>query len=214
MKEKNKKMRIITAAVFSVLLFGISQSVLAEEITASSTPVTFTVTVGKVSCVNGEGKASVSLTNEPMEGGYYEVYGDMITKNNITLNRRVDLPTGTYTWKGFANNHYAVGGVSEGTFTVGKCAVAPATSQTLKGVEQPSAVKPSEKPATEKVEVLKPSEEKNTNASSSEIATTSPDVLPKEKRSNEIIGGLLLLAAVFAFFGFRNRRPKQEKEVV
>ncbi|TRZ53600.1 hypothetical protein D4R99_00535 [bacterium] len=213
MKEKNKKMRITTAAVFSVLLFSISQSVLAEEITASSTPVIFTVSVGKISCLNGEGKASVSLTNEPTEGGYYEVYGDMITKNNITLNRKVDLPTGTYTWKGFANNHYAVSGISEGTFTVGKCAVAPVTSQTLKGAEQPSAIKKVENTETEKVEVLKPSEEKFTNASSSETATTSPDVLPKEKKSNEIIGGLLLLVAVFAFFGFRNRRPKQEKEV-
>jgi len=212
MKEKNKKIKIVSIIAFSLLFFGISQSVFSEEVTASSTPVTFTVTVGKVSCLNGEGKSTVSLMNEPNEGGYYEVYGEMITKNNITLNRKVDLPTGTYTWKGFVNNDYAVSGISEGTFTVGKCAVSPATSQTLKGVNQPSIIKQTEKPATEKFEVLKAEEEKFISVSSSETATTSPDVMPLEKISNKIIGGLLLFAAVFAFFGFRNRTPKQEKE--
>lgn len=210
MQEQNKKMRIIFGAVFSILLLG-APSVFAQETAASSTPVTFTVTVGKVSCTNGEGKAIVSLMNEPLEGGYYEVYGDMITKNNITLNRKVDLPTGTYTWKGFSNNGYAISGVSEGTFTVGKCAAPQETSQTLKGTEPPAAIKKVENAATKKTEVLKPVEEKITATSSPETATTAPEAMPLQKRSNQIIGGLLLLAAVFAYFGFRNRTPEQDK---
>ncbi|MFA5830489.1 MAG: hypothetical protein WC878_01530 [Candidatus Paceibacterota bacterium] len=200
--ERNKKNGILFVAVFSALFLGAPFAVFAEEVATSTRPVTFTVTVGKISCENGKGSASVILTNDPIEGGYYEVYGEMITKNNITLSRTVALPTGTYTWQGFANSGYVVSGKSSGEFTVGKCSLPEATAQTIKTPEPPSLKFTETIP--EKNEVPNIVKENLFSTSSPEETATTSDANALEDKTFIVIG-LLLLAAIFAFVGFRNK---------
>jgi len=212
MREKNIFQKNITAIIFvlSAMFFGSFQSVFAEEPSASSTPVTFTVKIGELSCRNGEGESSVFLDNTPTEGGYYEVTGEMITKNRITLSRRVELPSGTYEWKGFANNGYILSGVASGTFTVKDCPPKQTMpTQTLKGEEQ----QPIENQVIPKTE----EESKNNEgkialiASSSETATTSVLSIFGEKISLPVvIYGLLLIVIVSSFMGYRSKLRKQQ----
>ena len=95
----------------------------AQEVSTSTPtkPVTFTVTVGTLKCDNGKGTALVTFANDPEAGGYYEVYGKPITENGIVLERKVDLPTGSYTWKGGVNDGYYADGHADGSFSVGAC---------------------------------------------------------------------------------------------
>ncbi len=211
MQEKNNKKIVLSAAVLT-LLCSSGYSSFAQEVATSSEvslkPVTFTVVVGKVTCNGGTGVAKVSLMNEPTVGGYYEVTGDMITKNNITLSREVDLPTGTYLWTGFANNEYAVSGKSSGEFTVGKCTVPAVTSQTLKGVEPTPPVKKIEKVIPKNIEISEMTSEELSSTTGSE-KTSSADST-KEQNRNKVIIGIAIFAAVVAYFGFR----KEKKEMI
>jgi len=209
--ERNMKGGVLFVALFSTLFFGAFSAASAEETATSSKLVTFTVKIGDVSCENGTGVASVTLTNDPMAGGYYEVTGDMITKNNITLSRRVELPTGIYAWKGFANNGYTISGKSSGEFTVGKCPTAASVkNQTLQGSSQPSATANSEEIISKKTELSSGTKEGITSTSSPKATATSSSVVPTEKNYTAIISGLFFLAVFFGYFGFRNRTHKQE----
>jgi hypothetical protein len=202
--ERNIKGSILFAAFFLALFFGAPFATLAEETATSTKPVNFTVTVGKISCENGKGTANVTLNNDPIAGGYYEVYGEMITKNNITLNREVALPSGTYTWKGIANDGYSVSGKSSGEFTVEKCSVSETPTQTVKTPERPSLKFTETMP--EKIEVPNAVKENlaSTSSSSSPATATTSDASALEDKTFIVIG-FLLLAAIFGFFGFRNK---------
>ncbi len=214
MQEKNNTRAILFTSVFSLLLLSASYAAFAQEAATSTEvslkPVTFAVVVGKVTCNGGTGVAKVSLTNEPTVGGYYEVTGDMITKNNITLSREVSLPTGTYAWKGFANNEYEVSGKASGEFTVGKCATAPAAaSQTLKGPEPVApSIKKIEKTIPKNIEITEMTPEELASTSKTDVDSSSDKT--KEQNRNKVIVGIAIFAAVVAYFGFR----KEKKEMI
>jgi len=128
----------------------------AQEVSTSTPvkPVTFTVNVGTLKCDNGKGTALVTFANDPEAGGYYEVYGKPITENDIMLERKVSLPTGSYTWKGDLNDGYYVVGASSGAFSVGACKTAVPTPTQVKAtiiktaITEPAAPKKDVTPAT------------------------------------------------------------------
>jgi len=128
----NSKKRIIPVIAISTLFStGLIGTVFAQENLATITgqkSVTFTVTIGKLECRDGKGWSNISFGNTPEEGGYYEVFGKTITENQIALGRKVDLPTGSYTWKGSANDGYYIEGKEEGAFVIAGCAQKPTPS--------------------------------------------------------------------------------------
>jgi hypothetical protein len=195
-----KKNRIQISFLSIILATGFTPIVFAQETAAPALPekVTFAVTVGPLECKDGQGNAYVTFANTPEVGGSYEVMGEMITKNGIALNRNVFLPTGSYSWKGVVNDGYEAVGITEGSFTVPACPSAAVTPKQ----ETPISVVPEKIDKEETPDTLKDSESKE------DIASTSTEVSENEVSGNAqyIIFGLILLGAVFAYFGFRPQK--------
>jgi hypothetical protein len=196
-----KKNRIQISFLSIILATGFVPIAFAQEATTPALPekVTFAVTVGPLECKDGQGNAYVTFANTPEVGGSYEVMGEMITKNGIALNRNVFLPTGSYSWKGVVNGGYEAVGITEGSFTVPACPSATVTPKQ----ETPISVVPLKIEKEKAPDVSKDSEPKN-----EAIASTSTEVSENEVSGNAqyIIFGLILLGAVFAYFGFRPQK--------
>lgn len=195
-----KKNRIQISCLSIILAFGFISVVSAQETVtpASLQKVAFTVTVGPLECKDGQGNAYVTFANTPEEGGSYEVMGEMITKNGIALNRNVFLPTGSYTWKGVVNDGYEATGKTEGSFSVSACpVVAPKPASAPENMILPA-----------KTDEKEPSAAKDTETKIENIASTSNKVSESAPSGNTeyIIFGLMLLGAVFAYFGFRQEK--------
>jgi|GEM_PF-6968748 len=198
--------------------FGFASAVFAEEATTTppSAPqtVTFTVTVGELKCTDGKGVASVNFANDPEAGGYYEVFGEPITKNEIALGRSVELPTGEYSWKGDTNEGYTAVGAVSGSFSVGGCPKTsvketdPIQSQTLRGPEEKTLV--SEEP------LIKPEAPENKDIPNigGTATTTEPIIVPKTSSTNntktaEIL--IFVLAALGIGIAFIVKKPTRPK---
>jgi hypothetical protein len=181
---------IVTIALFS------GSSVFAQEIIAPKN-VTFAVTIGQLTCKDGVGSAVVKLENTPTEGGYYEVMGEMITKNNISLSREVPLPSGKYFWNGMLNDGYSTTTVSSGTFTIKECSkTTPVTAvQTITEEEKP----------------IIPTTVNNTTTTKTETkaTTTSVDVTKEKTTPSRNISLILLVAVVVIGFVIKNQYSKK-----
>lgn len=209
-----RKLLFISFAVLFPLVF-VPTSVFAD--TAGKKPVSFRVEVGNLVCKDGIGTASVLFATEPKEGGSYEIIGDALDRNSITLDRRVVLKSGTYTWKGFVNEGYYEIPPSIGEFTVPLCGEAP--------VSPPALVTPiktktatTERTAPTKEEVSAPANQQEISVSDVEnstgntVAGASSSAEKQEGgsdvRPGMIIAGLALLGLAIGFFGWKKKGDK------
>ena len=202
--------KIFTGILSSAFLFSGWQVslALAEEVVAPK-DVTFTVTVGKLVCEKGTGSSSVSFENFPKEGGYYEITGEMINKNNISLSRKVTLPTGTYFWNGVPQSGYSTTTASSGSFTIKEC---PKTNTPVVATK-PLTVNPKITSIVEKTD----SSNEMIEATTTVKGETKENVIPpgqKEPRSiqKNIIAITLLVCAVLAF-GFWKKYGKKKEMI-
>lgn len=145
-------------------LFGYSL-VLAQTATPAPTlknPVTFHVEIGSLVCKNGIGASSVLFLTDPKTGGHFEIFGGSINQNLITLDRRVVLKSGTYTWKGIVNEGYREVPPSIGEFTVPVC-----------NASSPKVVSPVSAPKKQPSSIVK-SPEKVTVENKEDVIETAP----------------------------------------
>jgi hypothetical protein len=117
---------VVVSGLFISPWFVIAQT--ASSSLAVKKTVTFRVEVGDVVCKNNVGTASVLFLAEPKAGGYFEIIGGTIDENRMTLDHRVALISGTYTWKGVVNTDYQEVPPSIGQFTIAACDTVPTTT--------------------------------------------------------------------------------------
>lgn len=186
--------------IVTVALFSGSFVFAQEAITLKN--VIFTVTVGKLVCNGAVGSSVVKFDNTPTEGGYYEVMGEMITKNNISVSREVPLPSGKYFWNGVPNDGYSTTTVSSGTFTIKECSkTSPITeTQTVTGKEK---------------RIIPVTVNNVTPVKTETKATTTPASITKEKitSSGNIPLILFVLAIVVGFILKKQYSKKVSEEV-
>ncbi|MCK9352323.1 MAG: hypothetical protein WCT49_04630 [Candidatus Paceibacterota bacterium] len=187
---KTKTFSIGTLALVSVLFCGSVSIAFAEA--PISKNVTFTVTIGKLECKDGVAQSIVKFENSPMEGGYYEITGEMITKNNISLSREVPLPTGTYFWNGIPQTGYSTTSPSSGTVIIKECPKTAPSMQTLEGgKDEPIISQPVVSTSSEIADLTK-----SLATGSEEKASTSQNFLSGEMQKKAL--AVLLIGAVVA----------------
>lgn len=175
-------------------------------------PVSFHVEAGSLVCKSGSGTASVLFVTEPKAGGYFEIIGGAITQNGMTLDRRMSLKSGTYTWKGVANEGYLETPPSIGEFTIPVCGSSSASSL---------LVSPSKKQPTQVLSVPKETQKavdgKEIGVGDTGTTTASLSGDTKENTAPEtsqaghfklIIFALVVLGVVIGIFGLKNTDKK------
>jgi hypothetical protein len=189
--------------ILSALFFLVPSGVLAQS--AALLPVVFRVEVGDLSCKDSLGTASVLFVTEPKEGGYFDIIGAPITQNKITLDRRVALQSGKYTWKGIANEKYREAPPSIGEFTIPECGASSSAVSPIKRQTTPLVVKKE----TESPGVIENMADANkeTIASSSSDVTNEGDAASGGEQSKTykwIIYLLVVLGIAAGFFAWKN----------
>lgn len=198
------KIIVIFSFIFFVPVFSLAQTTTPSV----QNPVLFHVEVGSLLCKSGSGTASVLFVAEPQKGGYFEIVGGNIDENGMTLDRRVSLKSGTYTWKGVANEGYHATPPSLGEFTIPVCSTSSPSV--------PSIPVTFKKEASQSITTAKETEEnienkENIISAVETAAVPSPDT--KESSTSGasqsgtfkvIIFGLIILGLGIAAWGFNN----------
>jgi hypothetical protein len=88
-------------------------------IPAGSLPVSYAVTVSSdLICDQGAPRRTVGFFTQPVDGGYFSIYG----AGGVDLGDRQpglsEIPVGSYTWEGIPRSGYMRSGVYAGTFSV------------------------------------------------------------------------------------------------
>ncbi|MBI2120826.1 MAG: hypothetical protein HYT94_04350 [Parcubacteria group bacterium] len=195
--------------VLSFLVFAIASFAFAAETAASTVknPVAFRVEVGSLACKDGAGTASVLFATDPKEGGSYEIFGDMIDQSSMTLDRRVTLKSGTYTWKGVLNEGYYEVPPSIGQFTIPVCgAASPNTAKPTEAIAAPSIKK--EMPKNTEPIIIDIDTENSVSDESTATASSSPEKQDTShgggaSSTTAVIIGLAILGLIIGFFGWR-----------
>lgn len=197
-----QKSSMAQSAAITILsaLFLVPSGVLAQSATAPL-PVAFRVEVGDLSCKDDIGAASVLFVTDPKEGGYFDIIGATIDQNKITLDRRVALQSGKYTWKGIASDGYRETPPSLGEFTIPECGVSSETITPVSSAKKqpiPAAVKKETEPE---------------NATEISITASSSDVLSSEENGDDkadqsqffkwIMYGIVVLGLTIGAFAWK-----------
>lgn len=181
--------------------------------------VTFRVEVGDVICKNNVGTASVLFLAEPKEGGYFEIIGGTIDENRMTLDHRVALTSGTYTWKGVVNTDYQEVPPSVGQFTIPPCSAVPATTSP-KPTPVP-AIPPQKKDSITEKPIQPESREKvikdvidsvaTTTATSSDTKENTPLEIKNPNTIKTIIFVVIVVSLGVIFSVLRKRKEAGKK---
>jgi hypothetical protein len=195
---------VIFSFIFFVPVFSLAQTTTPSV----QNPVLFRVEVGSLLCKSGSGTASVLFITEPQKGGYFEIVGGKIDENGMTLDRRVSLKSGTYTWKGVSSEGYQATPPSLGEFTI------PVCSTSSPSVSSPPIT--FKKEASQSITTAKETEEniknkENIISAVENAPVPSPDT--KESSASEtnqsgtfkiIIFGLIIFGLGIAVWGFNS----------
>lgn len=213
MQKSNIAPLFISAAFFALYGIALPSSAQAQSTppspTATQKTVAFRVDVGDLICKDGVGTASVLFSAEPREGGSFEIFGETINENRITLDRRVALKSGTYTWKGVVNEGYREAPPSIGEFTIPVCGASNSVTPAPAAPKNPTTATTQETKKTAPAAPKETLENKDhlkdisiTTSSSSVPTETAP---ASEKMANFKIAtaGLIILGIVILILGFK-----------
>lgn len=207
-----RELRQLFIIGIGMLLFIFMVSwVSAETVTSKQTsPVAFRVEVGDLVCKTGFGTASVFFVTEPKEGGYFEIIGGTIDKNEMTLDRRVAFKSGTYTWKGIPNSGFHEVPPSIGEFIIHGCSVSPqpvvslpikkSTTDVTKGQKEAPKIIPIENISNDDVATVSPV------TTDCLFGSTSTDCISETEQWPSIFNvlvGLIILGFTAIFFGWK-----------
>jgi hypothetical protein len=193
--------------LFLVPAFGSAQ--VKETTPTAKSPVAFRIEVGKLVCKDGFGTASILFITEPQKGGYFEIVGDTINRNEMTLDRRMALKSGTYTWKGVANEGYREVPPSIGQFIVPACTASssPAVSPLPISKKEPSIIAEETKKPLDNIE--KNASIATTTASSSDATESNETKTNQSGTSKAIIAILVIFGLTIGVFGLKNSGKKE-----
>lgn len=209
----------LIVVLFTLALGTFAFTVLAADGSSPSPKksVSFRVEVGKPACKDGVGMASVLFATDPFEGGSYEIFGGAIEQSSMTLDRRVSLKTGTYTWKGVVNEGYYEIPPSIGEFTIPSCESIP-KSAASSVASRPSVSMSKDVPKTASASNAAAASVANAaeGVSESSVAGTGSaseeNIQKKETESRFapqiIIAGLAILGLTIGYFGLKKKENK------
>lgn len=212
-----RKSSLVVVAILFISTFAFSALAAGGISPSPKKPVSFRVEVGKPVCKDGVGVASVLFATDPPEGGSYEIFGAAIEQSSMTLDRRVSLKTGTYTWKGVVNEKYYEIPPSIGQFTIPSCEAIP-KSATSSVVSRPSVSMSKDVPKTASasnaaaISIAKMTED-GSESSVAGTGSASEENIPKKETESRfspqiIIAGLAILGLIIGYFGLKKKENK------